>query len=103
MAGRARHGRDRDRRFWYDSPEVERGELQPEDIDTEVFLLPAAGHAEKDGTFTNTQRLLQWHEKAVEPPGDAAARSGSCITSGARLKAKAQRDPRPRDAGAATR
>jgi formate dehydrogenase major subunit len=56
--------------FWYDSPEVERGELRPDEIATEVFLLPAAGHAEKDGTFTNTQRLLQWHEKAVEPPGD---------------------------------
>jgi formate dehydrogenase major subunit len=42
----------------------------PEDIGTEVFLLPAAAHTEKDGSFTNTQRLLQWHHKAVEPPGD---------------------------------
>ena len=33
--------------------------------------MPAAGHAEKDGTFTNTQRLLQWREKAIDPPGDA--------------------------------
>ena len=33
--------------------------------------MPAAAHTEKDGTFTNTQRLLQWHEKAVEPRGDA--------------------------------
>src|SRR6266700_3086744 len=56
--------------FWYDSPEVERGELRPEEIATEVFLLPAAGYAEKDGCFTNTQRLLQWHQKAVDPPGD---------------------------------
>ena len=56
--------------FWYESPEVQRGELRTEDIETEVFFLPAAGHAEKDGTFTNTQRLLQWREKAVEPPGD---------------------------------
>jgi formate dehydrogenase major subunit len=45
--------------FWYDSPEIERGELAPERIGTEVFLFPAAGSAEKDGTFTNTQRLLQ--------------------------------------------
>ena len=29
-----------------------------------------AAHTEKDGSFTNTQRLLQWHNKAVEPPGD---------------------------------
>ena len=41
-----------------------------EDIGTEVFFMPAAAHTEKDGSFTNTQRLLQWRHKAVEPPGD---------------------------------
>jgi formate dehydrogenase major subunit len=56
--------------FWQDSPEIETGELVPEEIGTEVFFLPAAAHTEKDGTFTNTQRLLQWHHKAVEPPED---------------------------------
>jgi formate dehydrogenase major subunit len=56
--------------FWLDGPEIETGELRTEDIATEVFLLPAAAHTEKDGSFTNTQRLLQWHHKAVEPPGD---------------------------------
>jgi len=56
--------------FWCDSPEIETGELKPEEIGTEVFFMPAAAHTEKDGTFTNTQRLLQWHEKAVEPPED---------------------------------
>ncbi len=56
--------------FWCDSQEVESGELKPEEIGTEVFFLPAAAHTEKDGTFTNTQRLLQWHYKAVEPPGE---------------------------------
>src|SRR4051812_11528538 len=56
--------------FWYDSPEIETGELTTEAIATEVFLVPAAAHTEKDGTFTNTQRLLQWHHKAVEPPRD---------------------------------
>jgi formate dehydrogenase major subunit len=56
--------------FWYDSPEVRRGETRPEDIGTEVFFLPASAHTEKDGSFTNTQRLLQWHHKAVEPEGD---------------------------------
>ncbi len=58
-------------RFWKDSPEVASGELRTEDIDTEVFLMPAAGHVEKEGHFTNTQRLLQWRDKALEPPGDA--------------------------------
>jgi formate dehydrogenase major subunit len=56
--------------FWYDSPEVESGELKPEEIPTEIFFLPAAGHVEKDGTFTNTQRLVQWHHQAVEAPDD---------------------------------
>jgi formate dehydrogenase major subunit len=56
--------------FWYDSPEIESGELKAEEIGTEVFFLPAATHVEKDGSFTNTQRLLQWHFKAVEPKHD---------------------------------
>ena len=85
--------------FWYDSPEVERGELRTEEIGTEVFLLPAAGHAEKDGCFTNTQRLLQWHEKAVDPPGDARSETWFMYHLGTRLKEKAKRDPRPRNAG----
>jgi formate dehydrogenase major subunit len=56
--------------FWKDGPEIETGELRAEDVGTEVFFLPAAAHTEKDGSFTNTQRLLQWHHKAVEPPQD---------------------------------
>jgi formate dehydrogenase major subunit len=57
--------------FWKDSPEVQSGEIRPEDIQTEVFLMPAASHVEKEGHFTNTQRLLQWRDKALDPPGDA--------------------------------
>jgi formate dehydrogenase major subunit len=57
--------------WWKDGPEIETGEMRTEDIGTEVFFLPAAAHTEKDGSFTNTQRLLQWHHKAVEPAGDA--------------------------------
>ena len=56
--------------FWYNAPEIETGELSTAEIGTEVFFLPAAAHTEKDGSFTNTQRLLQWHHKAVEPKGD---------------------------------
>ena len=56
--------------FWRDSPEIETGEISPETCATEVFLLPAASHVEKEGTFTQTQRMLQWREKAVEPIGD---------------------------------
>lgn len=57
--------------FWKDSPEVRSGELRPEQIPTEVFLMPAAATAEMDGSYTNTQRLIQWHERAADPPGDA--------------------------------
>jgi formate dehydrogenase major subunit len=57
--------------FWKDSPEVRSGELRPEECQTEVFLMPAATHVEKEGSFTNTQRLVQWRDKALEPPGDA--------------------------------
>ena len=56
--------------FWQDGPEIDSGELVTADIGTEVFFMPAAAHTEKDGTFTQTQRLLQWHHKAVEPQGD---------------------------------
>jgi formate dehydrogenase major subunit len=58
-------------RFWLDGPEVQSGELRTDDIQTEVFLMPAAAHVEKEGTFTNTQRLVQWRDKALEPPGDS--------------------------------
>ena len=85
--------------FWLDSPEVQRGELQTASIGTEVFLFPAAGHAEKDGCFTNTQRLLQWHEKAVDPPGDARSEAWFLYHLGVRMKARAAADPRPRNAG----
>ena len=85
--------------FWYESPEVKRGELRTGEIPTEVFLLPAAGHAEKDGTFTNTQRLLQWRQKAVEPPGDSRSENWFVYHLGVLLREKAKRDPRPRNAG----
>jgi formate dehydrogenase major subunit len=85
--------------FWYESPEVQRGELSPDTIGTEVFLFPAAGTAEKDGTFTNTQRLLQFRNKAVEPPGDARSDAWFMYHLGRRLKQRAKKDPRPRNAG----
>jgi formate dehydrogenase major subunit len=56
--------------FWYAAPEVASGEVRTEDIQTEVFLFPSAMVAETEGTYTNTQRLLQFHDKAAEAPGD---------------------------------
>jgi len=40
-------------------------------IDTEVFLLPAAASMEKEGSQSNSGRLVQWRYKAANPPGDA--------------------------------
>jgi formate dehydrogenase major subunit len=57
--------------FWKAPPELE-GKA-PSEIQTEVYLLPAASFAEKDGTFTNSARWLQWKWKATDPPGEAKA------------------------------
>ena len=40
-------------------------------INTTVYRLPGAGFAEKDGTFVNSARWLQWKNVAVPPPGQA--------------------------------
>ena len=45
--------------------------VNPADIKTEVFLLPAAASMEKEGSVTNSSRWMQWRYKAVEPPGEA--------------------------------
>jgi len=72
--------------FWYDAPEVRNGEVRSQDIRTEVFFLPAAIAAEKDGTFTNTHRLVQWHDKAIDPPADARSEAHFVYHLGRRLK-----------------
>jgi formate dehydrogenase major subunit len=72
--------------FWKDSPEVKDGKLKPEEIATEVFFLPAAAVAEMEGSFTNTQRLVQWHERAADPPGDARSDIWFTYHLGMRLK-----------------
>src|SRR3954451_20226956 len=83
--------------FWYDSPDIEQGETRPEEIGTEVFFLPAAAHTEKDGTFTNTQRLLQWHHKAVEPPQDCRSELHWIYHLGRRIREKLADSTEPRD------
>jgi formate dehydrogenase major subunit len=74
--------------FWQDSPEIATGELATDQIATEVFFLPAASHVEKGGTFTNTQRMLQWHHKALEPPGDARSDLWFAYHLGKRVRAR---------------
>ena len=74
--------------WWKDGPEIASGELRTEDIETEVFFLPAATHVEKKGSFTQTQRLLQWRHKAVEPPGDCQSELAFFYELGKRIKAR---------------
>src|SRR5437764_1573529 len=83
--------------FWRDSPEIERGELKTEEIETEVFFFPSAGHAENDGTFTNTQRLLQWRQIAIKPPGDCRSDEWFMHQLALRLIAKAKQSNDPMD------
>jgi formate dehydrogenase major subunit len=83
--------------FWRDSPEIRSGELRTEDIATEVFLMPCAGHVEKEGHFTNTQRLLQWRDKALDPPGDARSELHFMYHLGRRIKAHYASSERDRD------
>jgi len=74
--------------FWKNGPEIATGELVTRQIPTEVFFLPAAAHVEKDGSFTNTQRLLQWHAQALEPPGDARSDLSFMYHLGKRIRAR---------------
>lgn len=73
--------------FWKDGPEIETGELKTSEIPTEVFFFPAASHVEKDGSFTQTQRMLQWHHKAIDPPGDCRSELHFFYDLGKKIKA----------------
>ena len=62
-------------------------ETDPKTIPTEIFLLPAASVIEKDGSFTNTERMIQWHDRAISPPGDCRSDAWFAYDLGKRLKA----------------
>lgn len=83
--------------WWRDGPEIQSGELKTEEIDTEVFFMPAANHTEKAGTFTQTQRLVQWRHQAVTPPGDARSELEFMHDLGKRLRERLKDSTDPRD------
>ncbi|RKQ36816.1 formate dehydrogenase [Kocuria tytonis] len=83
--------------WWKDGPEIASGELRTEDIDTEVFFMPAATHVEKSGSFTQTQRLVQWRHQAVTPPGDAQSELEFFHELGKRIRARVADSDDPRD------
>ncbi len=45
--------------------------VDPTQIKTEVFLLPACASYEKEGSISNSGRWAQWRYRAIEPPGEA--------------------------------
>ena len=67
------------------------------EIKTEVFFIPAAASPEKEGSLTNTQRLLQWHDKAVDPLGDCRSDAWFLYNLGKRLKQLYAGSTDPRD------
>jgi formate dehydrogenase major subunit len=79
--------------FWKDDPKGP----PPGDVKTEVFFIPAASIAAKEGTFTNTQRLIQWHDKAVDPDGDSRSDLWFIWNLGRRLKRLYAGSTKPQD------
>ena len=71
----------------------------PKDVKTEVFFLPMAPAAEKDGTLTNTMRLIQWHEAAVKPPGDCTSDAALIVRLAHRLQKMYAGSKKSRDQG----
>jgi formate dehydrogenase major subunit len=79
--------------FWKSDPKG-----PPADqVKTEVFFIPAASIAAKEGSFTNTQRLIQWHDKAVDPEGDCRSDAWFLYNLGKRLKQLYAGSDKPQD------
>ena len=80
--------------FWRDDPTSP----PSSDIGTEVFFIPAATSPEKEGSLTNTQRLLQWHDKALDPPDDCRSDLWFVYNLGKKLKELYKDSIDPKDA-----
>jgi formate dehydrogenase major subunit len=79
--------------FWKNDPTGP----PPSDIKTEVFFIPAASSPEKEGTLTNTQRLIQWHDKALDPPDDCRSDLWFMYNLGKRLRKLYEGSTDPKD------
>jgi formate dehydrogenase major subunit len=71
--------------------------IDPTKIPTEVFFLPASSHVEKEGSFTNTQRLIQYRDQAIEPPDDARSENWFLTELCLRLKNRYKESTKDRD------
>jgi formate dehydrogenase major subunit len=84
---------------WYSAPEIKNGDVKVEDINTEIFFFPSTQIAEYDGSFTNTQRMLQWHFKAADAPGDCKTDTWFYYHLGKRMKQAYANSSAARDQG----
>ncbi|WP_082428349.1 formate dehydrogenase-N subunit alpha [Pseudomonas sp. NBRC 111119] len=55
--------------FWQNHGES--NDVDPAQIQTEVFRLPSSCFAEENGSIVNSGRWLQWHWAGAAPPGEA--------------------------------
>ena len=70
--------------FWKNHGEF--NDVDTASIQTEVFRLPTTCFAEEDGAVVSSSRVLQWHWKAADAPGEA--RTDIAIMSGLHLRLK---------------
>ncbi len=61
--------------------------IDPKKVKTEMFLLPSAYRAEKEGTISNSGRWHMWHYKAVEPYGNSRNMGEMCTAIMSRVRA----------------
>ena len=52
--------------FWHRA-----ADMTPAEVQTEVFLLPATHWIEKDGSFVNSGRWMQWKDAVMPPQGES--------------------------------
>ena len=72
-------------RFWENHGEF--NNVDPKSIQTEVIQLPASAYAEEEGSCTNSSRVIMWHWKAADGPGES--RSDIEIVSELQLRLRA--------------
>lgn len=67
--------------FW-----TEENGMNPEEVNTEVFFLPACGSYEKEGTVSNSGRWMQYRWQALHPKGESRPDLQILVELGAKLK-----------------
>ena len=83
--------------FWRDSPEIERGELKTEEIETEVFFFRRPVMRKRKVRSRRRSACCNGARKAVDPPGDARSEGWFMHQLALRLIAKAKQSNDPLD------